>query len=169
MRSLAAWGVALTLWSCSGTNAKSEPLPESADDVTLQSYKAQPMRKGRVVLEDAFGGKLVVEVEIAQSPEMRERGMMWRKELAHGKGMLFVFDHEDEHSFWMKNTLIPLDMIFISGDLKVVGVVERAEPKSLGSRTVYQPSKYVLEVPGGWAEKVGLKPGGRVQLHLNAG
>lgn len=78
--------------------------------------------------------------------------------------MLFIFPNEEVQSFWMRNTLIPLDMIFINEQGVVVGIVENAEPKTLTSRSVGIPGKYVLEVPGGWSAKVGLKAGAKAEL-----
>lgn len=120
---------------------------------------------GRVTLTDAFGGKHPVDAEIAATRDARTRGLMWRTQLPEGTGMLFIFEKDDWLSFWMKNTLIPLDMIFIRSDLTIVGIVERAEPKTLSARQPNnQQSMYVLEVPGGWSEKIGLKPGLKVQI-----
>jgi len=127
-----------------------------------------PLEKGHVVLQSAFGGQAAVEVEIARTREAIERGLMWRGELPAGKGMLFVFgeDEVEVHSFWMKNTLIPLDMIFIGPDLRVVGVVENAQPRTLTTRSVGAPSRYVLEVPGGWSAGAGVRAGGQVTLDI---
>ncbi len=116
----------------------------------------------RVVLES--GGKsLVVLVELADTPEKRERGLMFRKELADGRGMLFLFDEEGEHSFWMKDTLIPLDLIFVDSAGRVTGIVARARPLSLEPR-VGGVSRMVLEVPGGWAAANGVKAGDRMRV-----
>lgn len=116
----------------------------------------------RVVVES--GGKAhAVAVELAADPASRERGLMFRQQLDEGRGMLFVFEEEEEHSFWMKNTLIPLDMVFVSAEGRVVGVVSRAEPLSLALRTGGR-CRFVLEVPGGWAEARGVRPGDRVRL-----
>jgi hypothetical protein len=71
---------------------------------------------------------------------------------------------EKEWSFWMRNTLIPLDMLFITGDLKVAGIVERAEPRTETLRTVHKPSLYVLEVNGGWAAAHGVTAGATVRF-----
>lgn len=123
-----------------------------------------PLPKGRVTLVDAYGGKHVVEVEIAATHTTRTRGLMWRTELADGKGMLFIFKQQQPLTFWMKNTLIPLDMIFIDADLQIVGVVENAEPKTFTSRGVGTPSLFVLEVQAGWWAKKALKVGSAVTL-----
>ena len=78
--------------------------------------------------------------------------------------MLFVFDTLKVHTFWMRNTLIPLDMIFIAGDptgahARVVGVVHSAQPHTVELRSVEPASRFVLEVPGGWAASHGIKAG----------
>jgi uncharacterized membrane protein (UPF0127 family) len=109
-------------------------------------------------------GAVDVVLEVANTPETRQRGLMYRAALADGHGVLFVFDHDENHSFWMKNTLIPLDMIFISADGRVVGVHANAKPYSLASVSVGVPSRYVLEVPGGWAGRQGIAAGDRVEL-----
>lgn len=116
----------------------------------------------RVVLES--GGKSrVVQVELADTPAKRERGLMFRKELADGHGMLFLFDEEGEHSFWMKDTLIPLDLIFVDGAGRVTGIVARARPLTLEPRSG-GPSRTVLEVPGGWAAANGVRVGDRMRI-----
>ncbi len=122
-----------------------------------------PPASPRVVIR-AGGRSLPVEVEVARTEPERERGLMFRERLEPGHGMLFVFDEESSHSFWMKDTLIPLDMIFIESSRRVVGIVARAEPRTLAPRTVAAPSRYVLEVPGGWAEANGVRPGDAVRL-----
>ncbi len=116
----------------------------------------------RVVLES--GGKsLVVQVELADTEAKRERGLMFRKELADGHGMLFLFDEEGEHTFWMKDTLIPLDLIYVDAAGRVTGIVARARPLTLEPR-IGGPSKMVLEVPGGWAAANGVRVGDRMRV-----
>ncbi len=109
-------------------------------------------------------GPVRVLVEIANTPEARARGLMYRKELPSNAGMLFVFPEEDQLEFWMKNTPLSLDMIFIAANLEVVGIVERAQPFSTTPRGPGVPAKYVLEVNAGFAEKHGLRVGDRVQF-----
>lgn len=148
--------------------AKPAPKPVVTDPAA-QDFVMPPLPMGKVTLTDAFKGSHVVEVEICANATSRTRGMMWRTSLDAGKGMLFVFPQEQPLSFWMRNTLIPLDMIFIGKDLKVTGVVANAEPKTMNSRSAGGPSMYVLEVPGGWAEKTGIKAGLDVKLDGTAG
>ncbi len=117
----------------------------------------------RVVLEPRRGGRLSVEVEVVRTDEERARGLMFRNSLAPDAGMLFLFEEAGEHAFWMKNTLIPLDMIFIDDDGRVSGVVARATPGSLEPRSGGR-SRFVLEVNGGWAEAHGVGPGDQVRF-----
>jgi hypothetical protein len=138
-------------------------------DITAQDYVMPKLPRARVVLVDAFGGKHPVDVEVATTRDSRTRGLMWRTELAEGTGMLFLFERDQPLSFWMKNTLIPLDMIFIRSDMTIVGIVERAEPKTFSPRAPKGDSMYVLEVPSGWSEKIGLKPGLKVTFEGTQG
>jgi hypothetical protein len=144
--------------------AKAPPAPKRQMDINAEDYVGPTLPKARVLLKDAFGGVHGVEVEVAATPESRTRGLMWRKELRPGQGMLFVFPEEEVQGFWMKNTLIPLDMLFIDSKGLIVGIIERAEPHSLTQRSVGVPSRYVLEVSGGWCQSLGLKRGGTAQL-----
>ena len=116
------------------------------------------------VVHTAGGGRAEVAVEVAATPEAQARGLMYRRVLADGQGMLFVFPAEAPHQFWMKNTFIPLDMIFIAADGRIVGIHPNATPLSTAPLGVERPSRYVLEVPGGWAARRGVAPGDRVEL-----
>ena len=109
-------------------------------------------------------GPVDVGLEIADTDETRTRGLMYRQALADGRGMLFVFPETEEHSFWMKNTLIPLDMLFIGDDGAIVGIHADATPLSTAPISVGRPSRWVLEVPGGWAARRGVAAGDRVEL-----
>ncbi len=118
----------------------------------------------RVVVETSSGARPAVAVEVARSDPERRKGLMHRERLAPDAGMLFVFDETSDHGFWMLNTLIPLDMIFIGEDGRIVGVVARAIPGDLSPRSVGAPSRYVLEVNGGWAAAHGVASGDRVRF-----
>ena len=117
----------------------------------------------RVVVETASGAH-VVRVELARTDAERARGLMWREKLDPDAGMLFLFEESALHGFWMKNTLISLDMIFIGEDGRIVGVVERAAPGTTTPREVGAPSRYVLEVNGGWSAARGVRAGDRVRF-----
>lgn len=104
------------------------------------------------------------QVELAVEPWERTRGLMFRKEMKEDWGMLFDFRSDGPRSFWMRNTLIPLDMLFINDAGEVVGIVRRAEPLSEEPRSVDAPSRYVLELKGGTAAKHGIEAGATMTL-----
>lgn len=95
-------------------------------------------------------GDATVSVEVVATEAAIERGLMFREHLPPDQGMLFLMGEERAWSFWMRNTLIPLDMIFIKKDLTIAGIVENAEPRTETLRQVSTPSLYVLEVVGGY-------------------
>lgn len=101
-------------------------------------------------------------VEIATTDEERARGLMYRKELAEGQGMLFDFKRDQEVSMWMKNTYVSLDMIFIRADGRIARIAERTEPLSTKIISSGGPVRGVLEVVAGTARKLGIAPGDRV-------
>jgi uncharacterized membrane protein (UPF0127 family) len=104
----------------------------------------------------------VFAVELAVNDEQRARGLMYRRELPEGRGMLFDFMREQEISMWMQNTYIPLDMIFIRGDGRILRIAENTEPLSTRVISSGGPARAVLEVIGGTAKKLGIAPGDRV-------
>ena len=119
----------------------------------------------RVRISDSNGfSKAVVRVEIAESAGPRELGLMYRQHLDRNAGMLFVFKQPQHLAFWMKNTEIPLDMIFVSADGAVAGIVANAEPFSERQLSVEGDSQYVLEVNSGFAQLHGIKAGDRLQF-----
>jgi uncharacterized membrane protein (UPF0127 family) len=164
VKSAAAVLLALSCTSGAPPAPPPRPAPAATTDVSAQGYVGAPLDKGQVVPRDAYGGLHPLEVEIADTSASRTRGMMWRTNVPPGTGMLFIFPDEEVHQFWMRNTLVPLDMLFLDKTGRVVGIVAQAEPQTLERRTVGVPSVYVLEVAGGWAEKAGVVPGGKVEL-----
>lgn len=121
-----------------------------------------PSAPARVLVE-AAQGTAAVQVEVARTREEQQRGLMYRKELAPDAGMIFVFASEKPHPFWMANTLVPLDMLFIGDDGRVAAIVER-EPLGLESSDGGVASRYVLEVNRGWSRSHGVKVGDRVRF-----
>jgi uncharacterized membrane protein (UPF0127 family) len=110
----------------------------------------------------AGGRSVAFRVEIARTEPERNKGLMYRDHLAPDAGMLFIFERPSPLTFWMKNTLIPLDMIFIGGDHRVVGIVENAEPLTLTGRRVDGLAQYVLEINGGMSAQLGIQAGAAV-------
>jgi uncharacterized membrane protein (UPF0127 family) len=119
-----------------------------------------PLPQGAVRFETARG-PWVVRVEIAADDASRTRGMMFRRAVEPDRGMIFVFPATEEHSFWMHNTLLALDMIFLDETRQVIGVVANAAPQTDTQRTVGKPSRYVVEVAAGEAAAHAVGPGTR--------
>ena len=108
---------------------------------------------------DTDKGAQRFKIELALSPEQQEQGLMYRHELAADAGMLFVFPQPKMAVFWMKNTLIPLDMLFIAADGRIADLHERAVPLSEANIASKLPVRAVLELNGGTVARLGLKPG----------
>ena len=138
--------------------------PRGLARAALLALLACRAREPAAVIHTRAGGQAEVAVEVAVTPEAQAQGLMYRRALADGHGMLFVFPAEAPHDFWMKNTFIPLDMIFIGADGRVIGIQANTTPLSTTPLGVERPSRYVLEVPGGWAARRGVAAGDRVEL-----
>jgi uncharacterized membrane protein (UPF0127 family) len=126
----------------------------------LAAQDAVPVREELVV--DSQTAKHSFEVEIADDPQERARGLMFRREMADEHGMLFDFGEEQQASFWMENTYIPLDMIFINEDGTVDSIAEQTTPLSRRSVVSDGPVRYVLEINGGLSDELGIEPGDTV-------
>jgi uncharacterized membrane protein (UPF0127 family) len=111
-------------------------------------------------------GVHIFSVEMATTDKEKETGLMYRRELADGKGMLFDFSPEQQISMWMKNTYISLDMIFIRADGRILRIAENTQPESTAIISSGGLARGVLEVPAGTAQKYGIAPGDRVSHPL---
>ncbi|MCS6926052.1 MAG: DUF192 domain-containing protein [Candidatus Binatia bacterium] len=118
----------------------------------------------QVVLYPRHGRPISVTVEIADSPAKRSFGLMYRKELPELHGMLFLFPREEVQSFWMKNTPLSLDIIFISSALEIVHIAHNTTPFSEHPLPSGRPAQFVLEVNGGFCRRHGIQVGDRVEL-----
>lgn len=133
--------------------------------VLVPAARAEAPATIPVVVATAEGEHLF-RAEVARTPEQRARGLMFREHLDLDAGMLFLFDPPQRVSFWMKNTLIPLDMLFIDRSGRIVAIAERTEPHSLEPRGPNVPVHAVLEINGGLSERLGIAPGDRVRAEL---
>ena len=107
-------------------------------------------------------GMHVMQAELAQSPEERTIGLMFRKTMATNDGMLFAFEQAGQQCFWMKNTLLPLSAAFVADDGTVVNI-EEMKPQTLDGHCSLKPVRFVLEMNAGWFAKRGIKPGSKLQ------
>jgi uncharacterized protein len=137
-----ALAAALAVWAFAGVGAKAASI--------------QPLE---IVTKT---GVQVFSVEMATTDQEKETGLMYRRELPDGKGMLFDFSPEQQVSMWMKNTYISLDMIFIRADGRILRIAENTEPESTRIISSGGLAKGVLEVIAGTARKYGIAPGDRV-------
>lgn len=116
-----------------------------------------PMEFGRdVMVITTSKGQFVYDVEVAITPDQQARGLMWRPALGPNKGMLFIFGQQRNLSFWMQNTLIPLDMVFIDNQGELVNIEREAAPQTRTPRPSNGPARFVLEIDGGDAELLGI-------------
>jgi len=145
-----------------------EPLgPEPARDprpVTDARCPREPGPPRRFAKRPLLVGRERLTVELARTEAEREQGLMYRRALAEGEGMLFDLGAVGRHAFWMHDTCVPLDIGFLDEDGVLVGVAEKSPPLDDAPRAVRCPSRYVLEVPSGWYRRRGVLPGARIDL-----
>lgn len=146
--------VALPLQACSSQAAQSDTAP---------ALSPAGLEQAPLTIRSATGEHRFI-VEIARTPEQQARGLMHRQSLAAERGMLFPYDPPRPASFWMKNTLIPLDLIFIRADGTIASIEANAVPLSLEPIASQEPAAAVLEIAGGRAAELGLAPGDQVLL-----
>jgi len=132
------------LFSFSSCNSKKLP----CRDITIE-------RDGQVIT--------VIKAEMAKTQEERNNGLMYRKSLQDGQGMLFVFERDDVLSFWMKNTFIPLSIAFIAYDGKIIDIKDMY-PHDTNSVKSSRSARYALEAPQGWFSRVGINVGDTVKI-----
>jgi uncharacterized membrane protein (UPF0127 family) len=129
---------------------------QASNEGSLAAHKLE------IVKVSTKSGDRTFTVEIANTPNQRARGLMFRTRLSERHGMLFDFGRDQEIRMWMKNTLIPLDMIFIQSDGRIHRIEQNTEPGSLRLISSNGPVRAVLEMSAGTSNKYGLAPGDRV-------
>ncbi|WP_437994869.1 DUF192 domain-containing protein [Sorangium sp. So ce185] len=144
--------------------APERPTPKAGPDPACPEDPTGPFQlaTGKVIFLEAQAPDVLVE--IARKEKERARGLMYRKSMAENRGMIFVFQQRTQHSFWMHNTCIPLDMLFIDSDGTIVGIEENTPTLNDSSFDVGCPSTYVLELNAGWARRHGVRAGQKVRL-----
>jgi uncharacterized membrane protein (UPF0127 family) len=127
----------------------------TALSLNAMSQQAPQLQLPRTKLS---AGMHMLDVQLAQTPEQRQTGLMWRKDMPQHEGMLFVFEQATTQCFWMRNTLIPLSAAFLSDDGTIVNIAEM-KPQSDDSHCSEKPVRFVLEMNAGWFAKRQLKAG----------
>lgn len=152
-------GIGLVIFSGRGTaqNEAQEVTPLRIPPPLAQTNTQEP-----ITIRKQNGEALYFNVELALTPTQQAKGLMHRTEMAEDAGMLFVFNSIQKLSFWMKNTLIPLDMLFLHPDGSIHHIHHNAKPQDETSITSEFPSKALLELNGGTADKMGIKEGDQV-------
>lgn len=136
--------------------------------VWADGASAPDFPKDTLVIERAGGTPLTLNVEVATTPEQHAYGLMYRRHLEDNAGMIFLWDVPQPVAMWMKNTLIPLDMLYVAADGRIKNIIAHAEPLNLTALPSDGPVRAVIEVNGGAVEKWGLKAGDRVIYRLFA-
>ncbi|TVP76837.1 MAG: DUF192 domain-containing protein [Gemmatimonadales bacterium] len=108
-------------------------------------------------------GPDTVLAEVADTPELREEGLMFRTELPDGEGMFFIFEQEETLSFWMRNTFIPLDIAFLDETMEIVDI-QALEPEDEEMTESNAPARFALEVRQGWFQEQGIEVGDQVRI-----
>ena len=150
MRHAALAFLAFALAACA-----SEPSQSDAAGLALE----------KIVIDTASGPKPFT-VEIAATPDSQERGLMYRTQMAPDAGMLFDFRHSQMASFWMKNTILPLDMLFVRQDGTISTITADAKPYSLDIISSLEPVRAVIEINGGRAKALGIAAGDKVHAGI---
>lgn len=122
------------------------------------------LRTVKIEAPQAIHGATTLEAEVAKYEEDRERGLMYRTSMAENRGMIFDMQEHTVHRFWMRNTCIPLDMLFVDRDGLIVGILENVPTMNDDERAVHCASSYVLEMNAGWSRRHGVRAGQRLTL-----
>jgi uncharacterized membrane protein (UPF0127 family) len=107
-------------------------------------------------------GMHVIDAQVATTPEQRETGLMFRREMPQHEGMLFVFEYPSQQCFWMKNTVLPLSVAFVSDDGTIANIDEM-KPQTLDAHCSTKPVRFVLEMNRGWFSKKGIQAGAKLE------
>ncbi len=134
----------------------------SAITPAVSQQELATFTRDSLVLRAADGTEREFDIELALTPEQQAQGLMYRRSLAADAGMLFLYRPARQVTMWMKNTVIPLDMLFIAEDGEIVKIVERTVPFSLTNISSDRPVRGVLEINGGMADRLEIRPGDRV-------
>ncbi|WP_228702754.1 DUF192 domain-containing protein [Salisaeta longa] len=143
------------LFALSGCTPDAEPTGDAATGFTAE---------GRLAFLAPQGDTLTtIAIEIADTPDTRARGLMRRRSLGYNRGMLFIYDVPDTNGMWMKNTPLPLDIIFVNEQKEVINIARRTTPFSETPIRPDQPALYVVEVRAGFAKRFGITSDTRLQ------
>ena len=142
----------------SNSQSKSNEINNDMKNTTVYSFK----KEGELVFTKTDGTEIsVLDIEIADNDVQLMNGLMYRTSMKENQGMLFIFPYETEQSFWMKNTVISLDMIFVNSAKEIVKIHHNTTPFSEESYSSEKPAQFVIEVNAGYTA-MGIKEGDKV-------
>lgn len=134
-------------------------LEKAVSEKTAYSFT----KEGELSFTDSKGNLISnIDIEIADDDQQRQLGLMFRDKLENNQGMLFIFDREAPQAFWMHNTILPLDIIYVNSKMEIVHIVKNAKPFDDTSLPSIKPAQYVVEVNAGYSDKLGLKEGDKI-------
>jgi uncharacterized membrane protein (UPF0127 family) len=149
----------------SGTNSSAPASSEPASAKENIDFQ----KEGTLQFLKAGSDEIIkeIDIEVSDSDVERNQGLMYRQSMKDGEGMLFIFDKSERQSFWMKNTYISLDIIYLDASLKIVSIGKNTQPLSQNPVRSEGQAKYVVEVPGGFTDAYGIQNGDKISYQLD--
>ena len=166
-RNLGFVGVALVLALLIIYGVNHGVLKKNADSYTPVASVVEPqfVLEGKLSFINKSDTEIrTIDIEIADNDPERSRGLMHRTKLSDQQGMLFIFDAEEDQSFWMKNTKISLDILYINAKKEIVTIYRHTQPYSESPIPSFKPAQYVVEVRGGFCDQYGVKEGDKIHF-----
>jgi uncharacterized membrane protein (UPF0127 family) len=130
---------------------------------TAAACASQKLETAVLTITRADSSAVEITVEIARTEDEKAQGLMHRKKLPDGQGMIFIYDRDQQMSFWMKNTVIPLSIAFIAADGRIIEIKDM-QPLDLSAVRSSRSVRYALETPQGWFDRAGVQPGDVLNL-----
>jgi len=136
---------------------------------TPEVKEPQFLKEGTLAFINGNTGSQIkqIDIELADDSAQRAQGLMHRKSMGDDEGMLFIMERNEQQGFWMKNTYIPLDIIYVGADSTIVDIYKNAKPLTTTSMPSRGTAKYVVEVKGGWTTKNGIAKGDKIAFDIN--
>jgi len=160
------FGSMLLFYGCEKSPENKVKTVKSSDSTIIKKNEGH-LRQGELTFFDDAGNEITrIVIEIAADDYSRSFGLMFREKLPFSQGMLFIFDDDDVRYFWMKNTPLPLDMIFVNKDKKIVKIQKNTKPFSLQSYSSESPARYVVEVNTGFSDSFQIKEGDKIEWKI---
>ncbi|RMF26261.1 MAG: DUF192 domain-containing protein [Bacteroidetes bacterium] len=133
------------------------------------AVEPQFQKEGELSFINGNTGRVIrtIDIEIAEDEVERTQGLMWRRHMDDTQGMLFIFPKAEPQGFWMKNTYIPLDIIFVGPDMRILNIHANTKPESERTLLSDGRAQYVVEVPGGFCRRYGIAKGDKIQFTRN--